>query len=215
MTGHLAGAILAIAIVCSSTEACADDDKFDIGLRGNVLLGDGVPANDMLGVGLIGRYSLSDGWFAAATLDAYQYDFEHPATLLGFQQDPNVKTIDASASNTVLGGHFGRRYGEADRGFGWFWTLGLGVAFPDIGDVSGPIAGGGTFDLHSRSRTEIHVMSAFGSSYRITPAWSVALAARLEHQFMDITVTDRISGASGNVDSQSPVGAYFGINYQF
>lgn len=215
MMERQSGAILATMIALSSAPATAQDDRFQIGLRGNVLLGDGVPANDILGFGLIGRYALSDGWFAAATLDAYEYDFEHPASLLGIQQDPNVKTIDASTSNTVLGGHFGRRYGEADGGFGWFWSLGLGVAFPDIKDAMGPVAGGGTFDLYSTSKTEIHVMSALGSSYRITPAWSVALAARLEHQFIDITVTDRISGATGKVDSQSPIGAWFGINYQF
>ena len=53
----------------------SEEAKFEIGVRGNVLLGDGVPANDILGIGVIGRYYIRDGWFAAAALDAYEYDF--------------------------------------------------------------------------------------------------------------------------------------------
>jgi len=44
-----------------SNVAYAQDSKIDIGLRANVLLGDGVPANDILGAGLIGRYRLDNG----------------------------------------------------------------------------------------------------------------------------------------------------------
>ena len=42
----------------------AQEAKWELGLRGNVMLGDGVPANDMLGYGIIGRYYRNNGWFA-------------------------------------------------------------------------------------------------------------------------------------------------------
>ncbi len=195
--------------------ASAQESRYQVGLRGNVLLGDGVPANDILGFGVIGRYALHDGWFAGAALDFYDYDFERTSDVVGILQDPAVKAIDAAASNTVLSGFFGRRYGESQRGFDWFWTAGLGIGFPDVDDIGGPTALGGTFDLTTDAGTEFHLMGTLGTSYHLTPTWSATFAARLEHQFMDILVTDRVTGATGKVDSQSPVGAYLSINYEF
>jgi len=195
--------------------AHSDETRYEIGLRANVLLGDGVPANDILGFGVIGRYNLQNGWFAGAILDTYDYDFERPSLILGIPQDPTVEDIDAAASNIVLSGFVGRHYGDASHGFDWFWTVGLGAGFPDIDDVAGPTSSGGTFDITFDASTEIHLMGSFGTSYHFTPAWSATFAARLEHHFMDIQVTDRVSGATGKVDSQSPVGAYLSINYSF
>ena len=53
-----AAAILAIILV--SGVSYAQDSKVDIGLRANVLLGDGIPNNDVLGLGVIGRYRLNN-----------------------------------------------------------------------------------------------------------------------------------------------------------
>ena len=127
--------------------AHSDETRYEIGLRANVLLGDGVPANDILGLGVVGRYRLKDGWFIGAGLDLYDYDFERPWRVVGLEQDPNVDTIDASADNTVLSGSIGRLYNETDHGFDWFWTLGIGLASPNVDDVAGPTDVGGTFDL--------------------------------------------------------------------
>ena len=137
------GLILLVLVV--STTAYAEDSKIDIGLRANVLLGDGIPSNDILGVGVIGRYRLNDGWFIGMGLDGYKYDFERPASVLGISQDPNEDVIDADADSTVLSGSLGRIYNETDRGFDWFWSLGLGFASPNVDDVSGPTDTGGTF----------------------------------------------------------------------
>ncbi len=193
----------------------SEEAKFEIGVRGNVLLGDGVPANDILGIGVIGRYYIRDGWFAAAALDAYEYDFERPSNIVGIPQDPAVKDIDASASNTVLSGFVGRRYGDSSRGFDWFWMVGLGIGSPDVDDVSGATASGGIFDITFDANTEFHLSASLGTSYHFTPAWFVAFAARIAHHFMDIQVTDRVTGNTANVDSQSPVGAYLSFNYAF
>ena len=54
--------------------AYSDENPYEVGLRANVLLGDGVPANDVLGLGVIGRYRLKDGWFIGAAFDLYEYD---------------------------------------------------------------------------------------------------------------------------------------------
>lgn len=193
----------------------ADESKFELGLRANVLLGDGVPANDILGAGVIGRYRLNNGWFIGAGLDSYEYDFERPYELVGVEQDPNVDVIDAAADSTVLSGSFGRLNNETDRGFDWFWTLGIGFASPDVEDVSGPTDTGGTFDLTFDVGNEIHLMATLGTSYNFSSSWSTSFAARLEHHFMDILITDSVTGNTATIDSQSPVGAYWSLNYRF
>ena len=206
--------ILATIFSCSST-VFAENSEWELGIRANVLLGDGLPANDILGAGGIVRYYRTDGWVVGATLDSYDYDFEHVARILGIQQETNVKSIDAAASNTVLGGFVGQRHGKADRGFDWFWTVGLGIGFPDVKDQSGPTAGGGTFDIMTDAKTEYHLMGTLGTSYHFTPSWSASFAARLEHHFMDVTLTDRVSGATRKIDSQTPTGAFLSVNYRF
>jgi hypothetical protein len=173
-------AIFLVLLMLASTTH-ADETRYEIGLRANVLLGDGVPANDILGLGVIGRYRLKDGWFIGAGLDLYDYDFERPWRIVGLEQDPNVSTINAQADNTVLSGMFGRLYNETDHGFDWFWTLGIGFASP----------------------------------YNFSESWFVSFAARVEHHFMDVLITDRVTGNTAKVDSQSPLGAYPSLNYKF
>jgi hypothetical protein len=193
-----AAAVLAIIIL--SSVSYAQESKVDIGLRANVLLGDGVPANDILGAGVIGRYRLNNGWFIGAGIDGYKYDFERPASVLGIAQDPNEDDIDAKADNTVLFGSFGRLYNETDRGFDWFWSLGLGFGSPNVEDVSGPTDTGGTFDLTFDVGNEIHLMGTLGTSYNFSENWSTSFAARVEHHFMDVTITDQVTGETAKGD---------------
>lgn len=204
-----------LALVWPVLAAYPDELDVEVGLRANVLLGDGVPANDILGIGVVSSFDLRDGWFAATALDAYAYDFERPSSIVGIPQDPSIKDIDASATSVVLSAHLGRRSGVGGRGFRWFWMAGLGVGFPHVGDVAGPTADGGTFDMTFDAGTELHVMGTFGTSYYFTPTWSATAAARVEHHFMDIRLTDRVSGATASIDSQSPVGAFLAVNYAF
>lgn len=207
--------VVILLVLSASTAAVAQDSKIDIGLRANVLLGDGVPANDILGAGVIGRYRLNNGWFIGAGIDGYKYDFERPASYLGINQDPDEDVIDAKADSTVLSGSFGRLYNETDRGFDWFWSLGLGFASPSVEDVSGPTDTGGTFDLTFDVGNEIHLMGTLGTSYNFSKNWSTSFSARVEHHFMDVLVTDRVTGTTTKIDSQSPVGAYLSLNYRF
>jgi hypothetical protein len=60
---------------------------------------------------------------------------------------------------------------------------GLGVGFPDVDDIGGPTATGGTFDLTYDAKTEFHVMGTLGTTYHFTSIWAVTLAARVEHHF--------------------------------
>ena len=210
---RLVAALTALVLMTGVSQA--EDSKFEIGLRANVLLGDGVPANDILGLGVIGRYRLNDGWFIGAGVDIYEFDYERPWRILGLEQDPNVDTIDALADSTVFSGSIGRLYNETDHGFDWFWTLGLGFASVDIEDVVGPTDTAGTFDITFDAASEIHLMATLGSSYNFSEKWSTSFAARVEHHFMDVLITDSVSGNTAKLDSQSPIGAYLSLNYRF
>jgi len=203
------------ALVLMTGVSQAEDSKIEMGLRANVLLGDGVPANDILGLGVIGRYRLDNGWFIGAGIDAYEFDFERPWKIVGLVQDPDVPTIDASADSTVFNGSIGRLYNETDHGFDWFWTLGLGFSSINVDDVVGPTDTGGTFDIIFDAANEIHLMATVGSSYNFSAKWSTSFAARVEHHFMDVLITDRVSGNTAKLDSQSPIGAYLSLNYKF
>lgn len=206
-----ATSLILVLTLCGQAQA---QSRFELGLRGNVLLGDGVPANDILGFGLIGKYYLSDGWFLAGTLDAYDYDFERPYQVVGLSQDPGVKTIDSKIKSTTLGAALGRHYGDKS-GFDWFWSAGVGVGFPDSTNVSGPTDTGTTFDLVIDAKTEIQIMGTLGTTYYSSGRWSFTAAARAEHHFLDITVTDQVTGNTGKVESQTPLGAYLSVNVAF
>ena len=204
-----------MALALLAVASYAEEAEFEVGVRANVLLGDGVPANDILGLGVIGRYRLSDGWFVGLGLDRYEFDFERPWRVVGIEQDPATDVIDAPADSTVFSGSLGRLYNETDHGFDWFWTLGLGYSLPNVDDVSGPTDTGGTFDLTFDVGNEFHLMASLGSSYNFSSSWSATFAARLEHHFMDVLITDQVSGSTAKVDSQTPVGIYLSLNYRF
>jgi hypothetical protein len=216
-------AILAMLTLSANAHADGDDpqkidpeqNKIDMSLRTNVLVGDGRSSSDILGYGVIGRYYLSSGWFAGATLDSYEYDYEHALHLDGNIQDPADSEVDALATNTVISGFIGRLYGGSERGFDWFWTAGLGVGFPGINNFSGNTDGGGAFALTYDTSTELHLTGSIGTSYRFTPTWSATFAARLEHHFIEVTATDSVSGTTSTIDAQSPLGAYLSIDYRF
>lgn len=195
--------------------AHAEEPQNEFGLRANVLLGDGKPANDILGAGLVWRHNRHSGWFFGGSLDTYAFDFERPASYLGIRQDPDVDVIDATATSTVLGGFMGREYGDTNNGWRWFWSVGLGAGFGSVDNVSGPIDGGGSFDLTIDRGTEVHLQGALGTTWYFTSQWSASFTARVEHHFMDVNITDNISGAKTSIDSQSPVGASLSLNYRF
>ena len=208
------GCIVLLASVLA-LPAVADDAKNQFGLRANVLVGSGKPANDILGAGLIGRRYRDDGWFWGGSIDSYAYDFERPASYVGLMQDPNVDVIDADGSNTVIAGFLGREYDADDGGFRWFWTAGMGLGFANVDDVSGPTDTGGTFDLTFKVDTEVHVMGTWGAVYDFSPKWSTTLSTRFEHHFMDIRITDQVTGNTSSIDSQTVIGAYLSLNYRF
>lgn len=201
--------------LCFTSTGYGQESQWELGLRSNAISADGLPTNDMLGFGVISRFYLNNGWFAGAAIDTAEYDFEHTSAILGRSQDLSTNAIDAAATNTIFSAFMGRQYGDMRKGFDWFWTAGLGVGFPDIEDVSGPVAGGGTFDISTKSGTEIHLITSLGTSYHFSSQWSATFTARVEQHFMDHRLTDRITDTTTTIDSQTPIGVSISLNRQF
>ena len=65
----------------------AEERRFDLGLRANVLTGDGEPTNDVLGYGLVARVPLGEHWSLGLGLDhSPEFDVERTEKILGFEQ---------------------------------------------------------------------------------------------------------------------------------
>src|SRR5688572_5622915 len=108
-------AAIVTGLVCvTATPAAAADGAFDLGVRANVLVGNGEPTNDMLGYGIFARFRVGDGWRVGVGVDhAPEFDVEGIAGLVGQSQDPAVDTIDAKGSSTVVRGWLERSYPSA------------------------------------------------------------------------------------------------------
>lgn len=116
---------LTAALCALSAPISADEPPFDAGARLLILLGDGEPANDMIGLGLTGRWRWRDGWYLGAGLDQVEFDYERPNDILGI---PSTAEIDGSNDWTRVSGWIERRYDEEDLGWSWHWLAGVGFA---------------------------------------------------------------------------------------
>jgi hypothetical protein len=204
-----------LVFLCALSTGYGQESQWELGLRSNTISGDGLPTSDTLGFGVISRFYLNDGWFAGAAIDTAEYDFEHTSAFLGGAQDPSAKAIDAAVTNTIFSAFMGRQYGDMSKGFDWFWTAGLGVGFPDVEDVGGPVDGGGSFDITTNSGTEIHLITSLGTSYHFSSEWSATFTARVEQHFLDHRLTNRVTDTTTTIDSQTPIGVSISLNRQF
>ena len=113
---------IAVLLVLCNGAVQAQSEAWEVGLRPAVLLGDGVPSNDMLGVGLALRFERSKDWTLGFGLDQFQFDFEEPNRQLGIVLPPGTKPIDSKVDSTVVSAWLERRYGS--------WLLPLAGATP-------------------------------------------------------------------------------------
>ncbi|MEW6074471.1 MAG: hypothetical protein AB1726_17985 [Planctomycetota bacterium] len=186
---------------------------WEIGGAGGVTLGDGEPANDLTTYGVFARRRLNDVWAARFALDRMSYDFERPAKLLGITQDPGAEVVDAAATATTLSAWIERTFGGAESANEWFAGAGLGLSSVDVDDASGPVAGGGSFDIATDAGTEI--LASLDAGYRraLSAHWTLEGLLRVNQHFADWKVVDRVSGAEGTVDDYTTWSFLLGIAY--
>jgi hypothetical protein len=207
---------LAFLLLSAAAPAVAQDaDRFDFGVRLNLSLADGEPANDIPGYGVVGHWRPNERWALGLALDVAEYDFEEPAKLLGIVQDPAVEVIDAKADGTALSLWFERTLGAPGPRGHWFWGAGVGFAAVDVPDARGPVAGGGTFDVETDAGTEIVASLLAGRRFRFGERTALDFTLHLDQHFADWKVRDRISGRTGSVDDYFTYGGNLAFVWRF
>ena len=209
-----------IAIACMLAGLCAartshaqeSEGRFDLGLRGVMLLGQGQPANDMLGEGVVARWRVREHWHVGVTLDTVTFDYETPNRALGIAA---ATIVDGSNEWSRVGVLLERRY-ESERRWDWYWLVGAGLAsVDDVANVSGTRADGGAFDIATTADDEVHVFAGGGLRRPLGDRWSLETTFTIEHHGTDYELVDVVSGARGSAGSHSPYGIGIGVSYRF
>ncbi len=207
-----ARALLCLApLVWDSGDAQDAAPRFDVGLRGVILLSKGEPANDMMGEGLLFRWRARSAWHIGIALDTVTFDYETPNKALGIVSATVVDgTNDISRASLLVE----RRY-DSDRSWDWYWLVGVGAASVDAPNVVGVRADGSTFDIATEADDEIHVFAGGGLRRALGARWAFETTFTVEHHTTDYELVDRISGARGTIEAQSPYGIAIGVSYRF
>ena len=208
---------IAAGLLClTAAPAAAGDEAFDLGVRANVLVGNGEPTNDMLGYGLFARFRVGSGWRVGVGVDhTPEFDVEGIAGLVGQSQDPAADVIDAKGSATVVRAWLERSYPSAGGGFEWFWTVGAGAGNVEVDEVSGPRAGGGTFTVDTDAGTEFIAAGSLGLRWFFVRMVALEVAGRLDYHFADWTLQETVSGSSATVDDYLVTGGHVGFTFRF
>ena len=190
----------------------AQESRFEIGMRGLVLLGKGTPANDMMGEGLIGRFAFNEAWRLGVALDGVTFDYETPNRTLGI---PTTTVVDGTNSWQRVGVLVERRY-ESERRWRWHWLAGLGYASVDsVSNVAGQRADGGTVDIATTADDELHVFAGGGTHRELKQRWLFDATLTIEHHDTHYELVDRVSGARGTIGAQTVYGIAVGVSYRF
>lgn len=210
-------AVAIILVLPVSNPSAADEHSpWELGGNYNIVGSDGTPTNDMLGFGFVGHYKLSDDWYTGFVLDySPDFDFEHTARVVNVVQDPAVKVIDAVGTSTAITAFIERRYPSESGNYQWFWNVGAGFANVDFDNATGPVQGGGTFDISTNAGTETLVTGSIGMQQKINQNWSARYAFSLDQHFADWTVTDSVSRNTAKVGDYVIYGIRVGMNYAF
>lgn len=193
----------------------AQSERFDVGLRGVLMVADGEPANDIPGAGVFAHYRLGDRWSLGFAVDRAEYDFEQPARVVGIEQDPSLAPIDVVAESTTFSSWLERTYRRQGRPTAWFWGAGVGLASIDVPVATGPRRDGGTFDIRTDAATEVIASLSAGMRRNLGDRWLVELALRADQHFADWKLRDSVSGASAVVDDYLAFGAHLGVGFRF
>jgi len=205
--------LAALLTSCAASALAQGEERFQLGVRGNVITAGGEPANDILSFGLFARFRLTESWLLGVAVDQAEYDFEVPTRVLGLVQPPEV--IDAIVSSTILSALIEREHGGSASSLVFFWGGGLGVALLEVDDAAGPLAGGGTFDITTDASSEVIASGFAGLRWRPGSRFFLELAGRVDHHLSEWDVEDRVSGRTGTTDDYTGYGAHLGLGFRF
>ena len=206
----------AMAPLLAPLPAIADEaGRFEVGFRLGTSLASGVPANDMPGYGIQGRYALNDRWSVGLDLYLTEFDYEEPARQVGLPLDPDAEPIDAKAEQTDRQRHRGAIVltarcapamvpgGEARRG-GHRRTR-RHRPDRDRRHLRNPHRGG----------PGDHRLRFGGVRQRFGERWFGEFTLSADQHFAAWESEDRVSGAEGRSGDYFAYGFHLGIGYRF
>lgn len=193
----------------------ADEGRVDAGLRVLLTAANGVPANDIPGVGVYGRYRLNDRWSVGLSFEQTKFDYEEPARRLGLPIDRDAPPIDAKADMQIVSALVERVFPTADSRRQWFAGAALGLAFTDVPDVTGPTTTGGSFDIRTEVDRELILSLQGGVRQHFGENWFAEFTLRADQHFAAWEPEDRVSGVMGRHDDYFAYGFHVGIGYRF
>jgi hypothetical protein len=213
-TGTLAMYVAAVALPLVPVHfAAAEESRFDVGIRGVVILSRGEPSNDMTGVGLVARWQFRPAWHVGVALDSVTFDYETPNRVLGI---PSIEVIDPTNDFSRVSFLVERRYSQPGRAWDWFWTAGIGVASIHVGlNAAGTTPVGNTFDIETTADDEVHVFAGGGLRRTFNDHWAFESGLTVQHHDTDYRLVDRVSGSTGAIGSHTPYGLSLGFSYRF
>ncbi len=192
-----------------------DEHRFDIGLHLKVGLGDGVPANDIVGYGLTSAFVVGEDWRIRFTVDQVdEFDFERPWKVVGLVQHPDDPVVDSLGSMTTLSMNASKIFKKGET---LEWTLGggLGVAVMAIDDATGFTTDDSFFVMHTETGKDMILSLVGAMRINFAANWAFDFTLSLDRHFADWQVLDRVSQATGTVDDFSVQTFKVGVAYRY
>lgn len=206
-------ATLFVLSLAPGVAAAQQGDRFDLGLRFDVVTGNGEPTNDILSYGLFGHWRLDERWSVGFGLDhAPEFDFERVPELLSLT---TAEVIDAKGTATAASAWAERVYGRETGRWEWFWGAGLGLVEVDVDPILATTAGGDPFHVETDAGSEFLALAHLGLRRALGRHWALEGALRVEQHFADWTLTERVSGRTAAIDDYFVKGGHLAIARSF
>jgi len=194
--------------------ANAEPAKLEFGLRANVELADGTPANDILGYGAYGRYHLNPKWGIGYAIDKADYDFENPAKKLSLIST-DIKIIDAKTSSTMISAWAERNFIDILGKSILHTNFGIGINYIDVENATGTIQGGGTYDISTNVDTDIVLLVGVGIQTPLGNDWVFDSNLGFRQHFGNWSLQDVESSANTTINGFSSWILQIGITLKY
>jgi hypothetical protein len=189
--------------------------RFDLGLRVNIMAGDGEPTNDVPGFGLFGHLPLDGNWSIGFALDhSPEFDVERTARIVGFEQRGEEDEIDSKGTSTTLTAWIERSHGER---FQWLWGVGAGVSDVEVDPLEGLRPSGVPFRVETDAGTEVLLIGNAGLRHWFGGArkWAWSAEIRLEQRWGGWVLREVRTGQTEEIDDYLLAGIHFGLSRRF
>lgn len=187
----------------------ADDRKWSLGYRFELLTADGSPANDMMGSGVFAQYHIGNDYRVEWAFEYVEYDFEDPQRYLGFPRGA-TEDVDSRMRSTLISLRVERALLDANKSLRPYVFAGLGMGYTVIDDVRGN-HDGQSFDINAEGGIETVPDAGVGIRYQ-GRRFMMDGGIRIERHLTDWDLEDRLSGVRGEVGDYTAWGGWIGIS---